>query len=114
MSKQELKEMAKILGGTAVYAVIPGSISDKMGIQAGDILLSVNGMKTPTIDEYLVAAKLDADNYRTMVIWRNGEELNFKINTAESQLSEKEVAEAMEKLKVSEFLLSKDKEIGQA
>ncbi|RYZ07767.1 MAG: hypothetical protein EOO73_10570 [Myxococcales bacterium] len=74
MSRRQLEEIAEAVRGVPVLGCLPGSTSAEAGVRYGDIVLSVNGMATPTIVEYLAARKLRSDGF-TLVLFRAGEEL---------------------------------------
>ncbi|HET9954749.1 MAG TPA: PDZ domain-containing protein [Polyangiaceae bacterium] len=56
-SVQELESLGKRLGGIAVGEVLPGSAADLAGVELGDVVLRVNGIATPTFEEFLVVAE---------------------------------------------------------
>jgi S1-C subfamily serine protease len=74
MSRRQLEEIAETVQGIPVWGCLPGSTAAEAGVRYGDIVLSVNGMRTPTIDDYLEARKLRSDGY-DLVLFRAGEEL---------------------------------------
>lgn len=55
---------------------MPGSTAAEAGVRYGDIVLSVNGVDTPTIVEYLAARQLRSDGF-TLRLFRAGEELTL-------------------------------------
>jgi len=76
ISRKQLEEMAEAVRGVPVLGCLPGSTSAEAGVRYGDIVVSVNGVPTPTINEYLEARKLRTDGYE-LVLFRAGEE--FKV-----------------------------------
>ena len=58
ISRKQLEEMAATVQGIPVWGCLPGSTAAEAGVRYGDIVLGVNGMPTPGIDEYLAARKL--------------------------------------------------------
>lgn len=78
ISQKELNEMAGILGGMPIIATLPNSPSARLGLGYGDIVLSVNGRKTPNVVEFLEARQLRSDGM-SVVIFRSGKELSLEI-----------------------------------
>jgi S1-C subfamily serine protease len=76
MSRRQLEEIAEAVRGIPVWGCLPGSTAAEAGVRYGDIVLSVNGLDTPTIVEYLQARKLRTDGY-TLRLFRAGEELTL-------------------------------------
>lgn len=74
MSRRQLEEIAEAVRGVPVWGCLPGSTAAQAGVRYGDIVLSVNGMDTPTIVEYLAARKLRQDGF-VLRLFRAGEEL---------------------------------------
>ncbi len=74
ISRKQLEEIANTVQGVPVLGCLPGSTSAEAGVRYGDIVLSVNGMPTPGIDEYLEARKLRSDGYE-LRLFRAGSEL---------------------------------------
>jgi len=77
-SRAELEHMARILEGVPIWGCVPGTPGDKAGIVYGDILLSVNGMKTSNLEEFLEARRLRCDG-ASIVLFRNGIELTLEL-----------------------------------
>jgi len=73
MSRKQLEEIAETVKGVPVLGCLPGSTAAEMGVRYGDIVLSVNGVPTPTIDEYLQARKLRTDGF-DLRLFRDGRE----------------------------------------
>jgi S1-C subfamily serine protease len=74
MSRKQLQEIAQAVRGVPVLGCLPGSTAAEAGVRYGDIVLSVNGVPTPTIDEYLEARKLRSDGF-DLRLFRAGEEI---------------------------------------
>ena len=74
ISRKQLEEMAATVQGIPVWGCLPGSSAAEAGVRYGDIVLSVNGMRTPTVDEYLEARKLRPDGFE-LVLFRAGSEV---------------------------------------
>ncbi len=52
-----IERLARTLGGIPVWAVPPGSSARQAGVRFADIILSVNGVPTPTFDDFLRAGR---------------------------------------------------------
>lgn len=76
LSRDHLAKLAKALGGIPVWGSLPGSPSRLLGVRYGDVVLSVNGMRTSTIDEYFQARKRRTAAAE-IVLFRDGQELSF-------------------------------------
>jgi len=76
MSRKQLEEIAETVGGVPVWGCLPGSTAAEAGVRYGDIVLSVNGVATPTINEYLEARKLRSDGF-DLVLFRDGQRLSL-------------------------------------
>jgi S1-C subfamily serine protease len=81
--KNSIFELARALGGIPVLGALAGSAAEKAGIRYGDVILSVNGHKTPTIVEY-VEAKALRRNGMEVVVFRSGEERVERLEYVES------------------------------
>jgi S1-C subfamily serine protease len=53
----QIERLAQVLGGIPVWAVAPGSSARNAGVRFGDIILSVNGVPTPTFQAFLRAGR---------------------------------------------------------
>ena len=73
IAKRTLFELAKALDGLPVIGCLQGTPAALAGVRYGDILLSVNGMRTKTLGDYLEAKALRADGM-DVVIFRQGHE----------------------------------------
>jgi len=75
MSRKQLEDIAETVGGVPVWGCLPGSTAAEAGVRYGDIVLSVNGVATPTITENLEARKLRSDGF-DLVLFRDGEHIS--------------------------------------
>jgi S1-C subfamily serine protease len=71
--KTSLFALAKALEGIPVLGSLSGTPAARAGIRYGDILLSVNGMRTRTVVDYVEAKALRSDGM-DVVIFRTGSE----------------------------------------
>lgn len=76
--KKSLFALATTLGGMPVLSTLPSSPAARAGIRYGDIVLLVNGRKTPTVDDYVQATALRRDGM-DLVIFRNGAEHRLEL-----------------------------------
>lgn len=60
-SRKEVETLAEALGGMPVWGVLEGSVAARAGIRYGDIVLEVNGTKTPDAHAFLKARDLRSD-----------------------------------------------------
>lgn len=60
-SRKEVETLAEALGGMPVWGVLDGSVAARAGIRYGDIVLEVNGLKTPDARAFLQARDRRAD-----------------------------------------------------
>lgn len=51
----------EVFQGLPVWCCFPGSISDRAGVRAGDVLLIANGMRIDSLDSYVEARGLRKD-----------------------------------------------------
>ncbi len=76
ISRKQLEEIAATVRGVPVWGCLPGSSAAEAGVRYGDIVLEVNGMLTPGINEYLSARALRKDGI-SLRLFRNGHELSL-------------------------------------
>lgn len=69
MSEQGAQQkIADAYGGILVLGALPGSPAAELGLRYGDVLLSVNGMRTEVVEDFLQARTLDAKTMRLEVV----------------------------------------------
>ena len=73
IARQSLFALAKALEGIPVLGSLSGTPAARAGIRYGDVLLSVNGMRTRTVGDY-VEAKALRDDGMDIVVFRSGTE----------------------------------------
>jgi S1-C subfamily serine protease len=76
MSQSQIQEIAATVRGIPVRGCLPGSTAAEAGVRYGDIVLAVNGVPTPTIDDYVSARALRSDGYE-LRLFRDGAELTL-------------------------------------
>lgn len=78
LDRVELTRLATALGGLPVLACRAGSPAARAGIRYGDIVLAVNGIKTPDWAAFIEAR---GKNQRTMQLelFREGAQLSIEI-----------------------------------
>jgi S1-C subfamily serine protease len=78
LSKAKLEQIAKVLGGIPVFGCVEGSPGARAGIRYGDVVLSVNGVRTSTMEHYSRACDLRSDGAE-VVVFRNGVEIVLEL-----------------------------------
>ena len=81
--RNELTKLATALGGLPVLACRPGSPAAVAGVRYGDILLTVNGVKTPDWTAFIEARSLDKHVMR-IELFREGETLHLEFELSPS------------------------------
>jgi S1-C subfamily serine protease len=87
LSRIQLNKLAETLQGIAVWGCLSGSRAQRAGIGYGDVLLSVNGVRTTNMDEYLQARTL-RDDIIQLVVFRDGAEVFVDIELDPGQRRE--------------------------
>lgn len=98
-TRQQIEDLADALGGVPVLGCLPGSTAAQAGVRYGDVILSINGVPTPGVAEYLEGKRLRKDGY-DLRVFREGKELNIFVpfgppvdpSTLVAQLAEMAVA----------------------
>lgn len=83
MNRTELARLAAALGGLPVLACRPNSPAERAGIRTGDIVLAVNGMKTPDWASFIEARGKD-NEYMTLELLRDGAQVRLEIELQHS------------------------------
>lgn len=73
IARKSLFALAKALEGIPVLGALEGTPAARAGVRYGDVLLSVNGMRTRSVEDYVEAKGLRADGME-IVVFRSGEE----------------------------------------
>jgi S1-C subfamily serine protease len=106
MNREQLAKLAESLGGIPVWGVLPGSVSQRQGVRYGDVILSVNGIKTSNAEEYVEARSSRRDG-ADVVIFRNGEEVLLQLSFDEAGAPTPErVAQVAQELAAARLLPS--------
>ena len=79
VNREQLAKLAESLGGIPVWGVLPGSASQRCGVRYGDIIISVNGIKTSNAEEYVEARSTRRDG-ADVVIFRDGREVLLQLS----------------------------------
>lgn len=83
--KQSIFQLAKALEGIPILGALAGSPASRAGLRYGDILLSVNGVRTKTVVDYVEAKGLRQDGME-VVVFRTGNEIRQEL-TYDTQAS---------------------------
>ena len=73
IAKASLFALAKALEGIPVLGTLSGTPAARAGIRYGDVLLSVNGRRTRTVQDYVEAKALRTDGME-ITVFRSGSE----------------------------------------
>ena len=87
LSRNQLNKLAESLQGIPVWGCLPNSRAQRGGLRYGDVLISVNGVRTSSADDYLQARQL-RDDVVQLVVFRDGAELSIDIELDPSQRRE--------------------------
>jgi len=74
--RRQLEALAEVVQGIAVLGCLPGSTASVAGVRYGDIVLSVNGLRTINVDDYLAGRRLRSDGME-LRLFRDGNELSL-------------------------------------
>ena len=111
LTKQTLDQIGLIVKGIPVYVAFHGQPAYAAGVRQGDVIIEVNGIKTPTPEHYVRAIQADVDGKRKVRVWRAGSELNFTIDlVSDLATGLKDAVHAMQQSEFDEFLTASSKE----
>lgn len=79
ISKKSVFALAKLLEGVPVLGSLPGSPAARAGVRYGDVLLSVNGMRTRSATDYVEAKALRSDGMELTVFRSSGDERTLEL-----------------------------------
>ena len=80
-----IAQLARLLGGIPVWEVEPNSEAADAGVRFGDVILSVNGVATPTFEKFLDAGGAHLDNLE-FEVFRGGRSLKLRAKKARPRL----------------------------
>jgi S1-C subfamily serine protease len=92
----ELSRLATVLGGLPISGCLRGSPADRAGIRYGDILLSVDGMRTPSWSEFFEARRR-CDGRMTVRVFRSGVEFDVSMELPDRSRSPRDVLEELQR-----------------
>lgn len=95
--KRSLGKLAATLGGMPVLSTLPSSPAARAGIRYGDIVLSVNGRPTPTVDDYVQATMIRRDGM-TLVLFRDGVEHELELLYDRDARAERDLASVVKEI----------------
>jgi len=104
ISRKQLEEIANTVQGVPVFGCLPKSSAAEAGVRYGDIVLSVNGVRTRDIDDYVAARALRADGFE-LRLFRDGHELTLYV---EFRAAEEDSEAFAEKLADGRYLGNSD------
>jgi predicted metalloprotease with PDZ domain len=78
LQNHEVERLARCLGGVPVLGCSWGSVASRIGLMRGDVVVAVNGVKTPDEMAFNYARSLRDDQLELEVV-RDGETLRFYI-----------------------------------
>ncbi len=78
MSTPDCIKIASIYGGLAFLSCAPGSAAERAGLKPGDVVIAVNGVRTPDLDAFVDARKKRVDG-ATIRFLRNGQEREVEL-----------------------------------
>lgn len=84
--------MATILNGIPIWGAVPGSAAAAMGVRYGDIVLRVNGIATPTLEDFVEARALRS-HHTELELFRDGKLVRLTLPLARSSRASEEVRE---------------------
>lgn len=100
ISAKDLNALARTIEGVPVWGVFGNGPARKAGVQFGDVILSCNGVRTRSIDDYLVAMNRDVDGCRKITVFRDGAEVDIAITIEGDAVSIEDAAREIEEGKM--------------
>lgn len=90
LNRKDLSALAESLGGLPVLGSLEGSPAAEAGARYGDVLLAVNDRPTATWDAF-IAARNNCSGHFVAKIFRDGDELELRIELRPSSKSPMEI-----------------------
>jgi S1-C subfamily serine protease len=81
-----LGRLAQLLGGIPVLECLPGGPAAEAGVRYGDVLVSVNGAPTPTLEDYLRALEA-SDGTPLLRLFRDGTYYEIRLRLSRSSFA---------------------------
>lgn len=90
------QKIADTYGGILILGALPGSPAAELGLRYGDVLLSVNGVRTAAVEHFLEARALDPKRMRIEIV-RSGQTLTLDLDISKrsTRRSLQDVAERL-------------------
>ena len=82
----ELSRLAVTLGGVPILGCLQGSPADRAGVRYGDIMLSINGIPTPSWADFFQARRR-CEGPMLVRLFRDGRELDITVEKLTTPLS---------------------------
>lgn len=79
LDRNELHKLASVLGGLPVLGCRPGSPAQQAGVRYGDIVMSVNGIRTPDWQAFMTARNACKTNM-LVEVFRDGAHITFDVS----------------------------------
>jgi len=96
MSMKDLNAIAKTVEGVLVWGVFKSGPASKAGVRFGDVIVSCNGVRTKTIDDYFVAMDRDVGGCRSVTVFRDGSEVEIAIEVEGEAITVEDAAREIE------------------
>lgn len=86
IARRSLFALAKALEGIPVLGALEGTPAARAGVRYGDVLISVNGVRTRTVADYVEAKNLRSEGME-IVVFRAGQERTSELTYDEPAAS---------------------------
>lgn len=78
LSRSDLTRLAEALGGLPILGCLDGSPASEAGVRYGDVLLSIDGVPTPTWDAF-IEVRAHCTDEMSVRLFREGAELDLTV-----------------------------------